>query len=141
MTENDSLLGELIKAIVAGIKAKGKASTLRAYMQAVSQVGRSSGVRIAKFVKELAPLVLAYVKDDEGVESEEDEELRENCFGALESFILRTPSEVGPFVPAMVDAALVYIKHDPNYAYDDDEAGAADDEYVLALWFLCRTLC
>ena len=50
MSESDSLLGELIKAIVAGIKAKGKTSTLRAYMQTTAAVGRSSGSRIAKFV-------------------------------------------------------------------------------------------
>ena len=40
---------------------------------------RSSGSRLGKYLKEYLPLILEFVKSDEDVESEEDEELRENC--------------------------------------------------------------
>ena len=39
VTLNDKLFAELVKNLIAGIKAKGKSATLRAYVLAVSSVG------------------------------------------------------------------------------------------------------
>lgn len=51
-------------------------------------------------------------------------ELRESCFMGFESFILRCPNEVEPHLEKIIQAALAYMKYDPNYSYGDSD----DDE-------------
>jgi len=61
-------------------------------------------------------------------------ELRESCFIGFESFTLRCPTEVEPHLDNIIQAALAFLSHDPNYSYGDDNdiqggegGGAADD--------------
>ena len=39
------------------------------------------------------------------------------CIG-LESFVLRCPKEVAPFLPDILQVAVGFMKYDPNYSYD-----------------------
>lgn len=59
-------------------------------------------------------------------------ELREACLSGFESFVLRRPLEIQPHLPAIVHAALAYLRHDPNYTYgdeeDEDKQGDDDDD-------------
>lgn len=75
-------------------------------MQLVSAVTRQAPVHIAPSLEKIVPGVLAAVEKD-------DEELREGGLQALESFLVRCPSEITPFTTAIVQAALKYIKYDP----------------------------
>jgi len=43
-----------------------------------------------------------------------------NC-KALESFVLRCPTEITPFIQTIISLALQYIKYDPNYAVEDND--------------------
>jgi hypothetical protein len=46
-------------------------------------------------------------------------DLRENCFQALESFVLRCPLEIKEFLPSILTTIRKYIEYDPNYTYDE----------------------
>uniref|UniRef100_A0A914RJA7 Uncharacterized protein n=1 Tax=Parascaris equorum TaxID=6256 RepID=A0A914RJA7_PAREQ len=41
---------------------------------------------------------------------------------AFESFIFRCPKDIVPFVPEIGKVISEFLKHDPNYTYDDDES-------------------
>lgn len=65
----------------------------------------------------------------------EDEEMREVCLQALESFVARSAYDARPYVTEqIVPLALECLSHDPNYDdsgdYDDDRMSADDDGYA-----------
>ena len=47
--------------------------------------------------------------------------MREICLQTLESFVLRCPNEISPFISDITNFALEYVKYDPNFVEDDDE--------------------
>jgi cullin-associated NEDD8-dissociated protein 1 len=56
---------------------------------------------------------------------------------ALESFVLRSPHEVRPYLDTILATTLKYLSYDPNYADDmdadedgDEDEDEADDEWV-----------
>lgn len=44
-----------------------------------------------------------------------------NLLQAFETFVYRCPREITPFIPHIIAVVVDYLKHDPNYTYDDDE--------------------
>lgn len=55
-------------------------------------------------------------------------ELKEACLSGFESFVLRRPVEIQPHLHAIIEAALAYMRHDPNYTYGDEEDDAEEEE-------------
>ena len=51
----------------------------------------------------------------------DDDELREYCIQAFESFVRRCPKEVYPHVPTVISICLRYLTYDPNYNFDDED--------------------
>jgi cullin-associated NEDD8-dissociated protein 1 len=47
---------------------------------------------------------------------------------AFESFVLRCPKEITPHLEEVVSKALRFVKHDPNYAEEDDDDQMDQDE-------------
>lgn len=97
----------------------------RTTVQLVAAVARHSPHHISPVLDKIVPGVLESFKKD-------DEELREGSLQALEALALRLPSEVTPYLGAIVQVGLQFIKYDPNYAVDEDEdeemAGTDEDE-------------
>ena len=52
------------------------------------------------------PLCVRYL----AAAGEGDDETREQCLAALETFVLRCPRDARPHVPAILPAALQFIK-------------------------------
>ena len=51
----------------------------------------------------------------------EDDELREYCLQAFESFIRRCPKQITPHIHAIIQLCLEYVCYDPNYNYGEEE--------------------
>lgn len=91
-----------------------------------------------EYLEKIIPLVVKFCNVD-------DDELREYCIQAFESFvrrweeeeaevcssflspfnrwvfILRCPKEVYPHVPTVISICLRYLTYDPNYNFDDED--------------------
>jgi cullin-associated NEDD8-dissociated protein 1 len=82
----------------------------------------------------IVPLFSKFLGDpsDEALHTEAHNDLRETCLQGFESFVLRCPREMATHLPAITEAAVVFMKYDPNYVGDDSDdeggAGMADDE-------------
>lgn len=65
-------------------------------------------------LEKIIPLIVQYSNVD-------DDELREYCFQAFESFVRRCPKEMDPHISSVMALCLKYITFDPNYNYDNEE--------------------
>ncbi|KAJ3191342.1 Cullin-associated NEDD8-dissociated protein 1, partial [Irineochytrium annulatum] len=116
---SDELFDQLVARVEAEMKAKEAKKNfekLRTLVATMSTLSRFSSRRLGKHLPDALPYVLKYSAFD-------DDELRENCFQALESFILRCPTEITPHLQTITSLALDYVKYDPNYDDGDDEDG------------------
>ncbi|KAL8589566.1 Cullin-associated NEDD8-dissociated protein 1 [Nucella lapillus] len=126
MSCNTVLFQELIDFLLTELMANTSTSTstTRTYIQCVGAINRQAGHRFGEHLQSIVPLVVKYCQM-------EDDELREYCLQAFESFVRRCPKEVSPFIKEIIAICLKYICHDPNYNYDDDEEAMdteADEE-------------
>ncbi|KAI5120871.1 hypothetical protein M0805_008243 [Coniferiporia weirii] len=114
-----SLFDELIKStVLPGLRNEASANAAleqqRTTVQLVAAITRHSPGRIAVVLDTIIPGVLKAAAC-------EDDELREYALQALEVFVLRCPGEISPFLGQIVQMGTKLIKHDPNYAGDDEE--------------------
>ncbi|KAG0233459.1 Cullin-associated NEDD8-dissociated protein 1 [Actinomortierella wolfii] len=116
----DDIFEELMKKLHAELENKKNShERLRTYIQCAGTVSRSNAPRFGKYIGQFAPLIIRHTDLD-------DDELRENAIQALESFVLRCPSEISPYIEAIIDLSLKYLRHDPNY--DDGDGDDDGDE-------------
>ncbi|XP_073447845.1 cullin-associated NEDD8-dissociated protein 1-like isoform X1 [Aquarana catesbeiana] len=113
-TCNGNLFTELVEHLVGEMKKNESTSTTRTYIQCVAAVSWQAGHRLGPHLDRIVPLVVGFCKV-------EDDELQEQCFQAMESFIKRCPKEISSYVPTITDLCLKYIAYDPNYNYDSEE--------------------
>ncbi|XP_041360629.1 LOW QUALITY PROTEIN: cullin-associated NEDD8-dissociated protein 1-like [Gigantopelta aegis] len=121
MSCNNLLFLELIEFLLNELAKHSSTSTTRTYIQCIGAISRQAGHRFGEHMDKIVPLIVRFCK-------EEDDELREYCLQAFESFVKRCPKEVLPFMPEIIEICLEYICHDPNYNYDDDDESAMDTE-------------
>lgn len=137
VVSNDVLLNRLIVIILKKIeegksnlqKKSGKVD-IRTLIQTVGAISRTVGYRLGSHLESIIPLFLKFCgdSDDESTNNEKSNELRETCFPGLESFILRCPKEViTKYVTDILKASISFMKYDPNYSYDDDDAMDTDN--------------
>ncbi|CAG8564545.1 11595_t:CDS:10 [Paraglomus brasilianum] len=85
---SDELFNELITQILMEFNMADKQhERLKTLIQCVGTLSRSSAPRLGKYLPEFVPHVLR-------TSSVDDDELREICLQALETFVLRCPTEV-----------------------------------------------
>ncbi|NXG47415.1 CAND1 protein, partial [Psilopogon haemacephalus] len=126
LTCSGNIFSELTEHLLAELKRNESTSTTRTYIQCVAGISRQAGHRIGQHLEKIIPLIVQYC-------SVEDDELREFCFQAFESFVRRLhfihsclcsdrcPKEVDPHIPTVMGLCLKYITFDPNYNYDNEE--------------------
>eukprot|EP00124_Ichthyophonus_hoferi_P003647 Ihof_evm2s330 gene=Ihof_evmTU2s330 len=112
--ETDMLFEDLIEKVQEKLTTSTAVRDMQTYIQCITAINRHVGHRCGRFLKGIFPLLLA--KADVT-----DDELRENCLQAIESFVLRCPDEVGQFIQPSIDLGLKYLVYDPNYDDDFDE--------------------
>ncbi|GAB1606379.1 cullin-associated NEDD8-dissociated protein 1 [Argonauta hians] len=120
MSCNNELYQELITFLLTELERNSSTSTTRTYIQAVGAISRQSGHRFGEYLDKMVPLIVGFCR-------EEDDELREFCLQAFESFVRRCPKEITPFVDQITPICLEYICYDPNYNYDEDEENESMD--------------
>uniref|UniRef100_A0A8C9SYV7 Cullin-associated and neddylation-dissociated 1 n=1 Tax=Scleropages formosus TaxID=113540 RepID=A0A8C9SYV7_SCLFO len=120
---------DLIEHLLSELSKNDSMSTTRTYIQCIAAISRQAGHRIGEYLEKIIPLVVKFCNID-------DDELREYCIQAFESFVRRCPKEVYPHVPTIISICLKYLTYDPNYNYDDEDedenamdADGADEDY------------
>lgn len=134
---SDALLSRLVEHLIQGIQAAaGGTVDVRTFIQTIGTLSRTAGHRLGQHLRAIIPILVQFcgAPDDEALQNEAASELRENCFQAFESFVVRCHNEITPHVPNILTLVMEFIKYDPNYNYgdseDDDEAMDEDeDEY------------
>ncbi|XP_008945811.1 PREDICTED: cullin-associated NEDD8-dissociated protein 1-like, partial [Merops nubicus] len=114
LTCSGNIFSELIKHLLGELKRNESTSTTRTYIQCVAGISRQAGHRLGEHLEKIIPLIVQYC-------NVEDDELREYCFQAFESFVRRCPKEMDPHIPNVMGLCLKYITFDPNYNYDNEE--------------------
>ncbi|KAM9277116.1 cullin-associated NEDD8-dissociated protein 1-like isoform 2-T2 [Morus bassanus] len=114
LTCSGNIFSELTEHLIAELKRNESTSTTRTYIQCVAGISRQAGHRIGEHLEKIIPLIVQYC-------NVEDDELREYCFQAFESFVRRCPKEIDPHIPNVMGLCLKYITFDPNYNYDNEE--------------------
>lgn len=122
----DDLLNEVAEHLLAKLGSiSGKPDCTRTYVQAIGQISRAVGYRFGKHLPKAIHVIIQHC-DQAG---ENDDELRENCIQALESFVLRCSLAAKPNLDQLLSTTLKYLKFDPNFADDmEDDAAGGDDE-------------
>lgn len=84
---------DLIEHLLAELGRNDSMSTTRTYIQCTAAISRQAGHRIGEYLEKIIPLVVKFCNVD-------DDELREYCIQAFESFVRRYPPTPPPHRPA-----------------------------------------
>jgi cullin-associated NEDD8-dissociated protein 1 len=156
VVSSDVLLNAVIQVLLTRIQelqnspkallTSSSSQEIRTLIQTIGTISRNVGYRLSRYVNTIIPLFLEFCGTAKSEDEENDQvvelanELREYCFPGLESFLLRCSKEtMVPFLPSILAKAIEFMKYDPNYMYDDEDAdgnameteegGGEEDEY------------
>uniref|UniRef100_K3X436 TATA-binding protein interacting (TIP20) domain-containing protein n=1 Tax=Globisporangium ultimum (strain ATCC 200006 / CBS 805.95 / DAOM BR144) TaxID=431595 RepID=K3X436_GLOUD len=131
---SDALLTRLVEHLIKGIEASSGSVDVRTFIQTIGTLSRTAGHRLGHHLNAIIPILVKFCGDpeDESLQNEASSELRENCFQAFESFVIRCHNEITPHVESILTLVMEFIKYDPNYNYgeseDEDEPMDEDEE-------------
>uniref|UniRef100_A0A914C839 TATA-binding protein interacting (TIP20) domain-containing protein n=1 Tax=Acrobeloides nanus TaxID=290746 RepID=A0A914C839_9BILA len=98
-----------------------KVGYLRTYVLITSAICRASSPRFAHFLPQFVPKFIRFCEDND------DDELREACLQAFETFIFRCTKDMNSFLDDIVKATSAFLTHDPNYSYDDIDENSIEN--------------
>ncbi|XP_030061343.1 cullin-associated NEDD8-dissociated protein 1 [Microcaecilia unicolor] len=122
-TCNGNIFTELMDRLLSELQSNESTSSTRTYIQCMAGISRQAGHRIGGYLEKIIPLIVKYCKV-------EDDELREYCFQAFESFVRRCPKEISPHISTVTGLCLMYITYDPNYNYEHEEEEEEEEEIM-----------
>ncbi|OQR95878.1 Cullin-associated NEDD8-dissociated protein, partial [Thraustotheca clavata] len=132
---SDALLHRLVEHLLHSVETNHEADK-RTLIQTIGTLSRSVGHRLGRHLPVIVPLFLQFCgsPSNESMQNDNSNELRENCFQGLESFLLRCHAEITPHTTEILSVAMAFTKYDPNYMYDSgdedmDEDMEDDEEY------------
>ncbi|KAK0083224.1 hypothetical protein PV325_009153 [Microctonus aethiopoides] len=123
-SSNNYLYKKLLDYLLEGLTTQKVKNVIRTYIQCIASICRQAGHRFGEQIERVMPLIVQYSNED-------DDELREYCLQAFESFVYRCPKEITPHINKIIEICLMYITYDPNYNYDDDIDDNSDGEGVI----------
>ncbi|KAG8128057.1 hypothetical protein E2320_014930, partial [Naja naja] len=80
LTCNGNIFAELMEHLLSELRRNNSTSTTRTYIQCIAGISKQAGHRIGDYLEKMIPLIIQYC-------NVEDDELREYCFQAFESFV------------------------------------------------------
>ncbi|CAG0890156.1 unnamed protein product [Darwinula stevensoni] len=113
---NAAIYNKLLDHLFEELGKSQASSTTRTHIQCLGAVCRHSGHRFGEYLERAMPLVMKYCST-----GQDDDELREYCIQAFESFIRRCPKEIADHIENIVNICKVALCYDPNYNYEDEE--------------------
>ncbi|XP_065063149.1 cullin-associated NEDD8-dissociated protein 1-like [Rhopilema esculentum] len=123
MSANQSIFVELITHVLGELEGQRDTVNARTFIQCIAAICRHAGRRIGDYLEKIVPIVVQFSM------IESDDELRECCIQAFESFVCRCPKEVTQYVEQITKLCLDFLCYDPNYNYgsdDDDDRDGMD---------------
>jgi cullin-associated NEDD8-dissociated protein 1 len=130
---SDQRLSQFVSELIESFRSAHLTPGHRRYLIAtIGALARSTPAKFGPFLKTLAPFVLSAVSQGEFDEQAEDsdadretdqetEELREATLVTLEALLGSCSADMQRYMLEAVDAALRYLKYDPNVAEVEDE--------------------
>nr|CAD2183165.1 unnamed protein product [Meloidogyne enterolobii] len=128
----DEQFGKIMQRILTVFsKSNVDLGTLKTFVLASITTCRVSSVRITPFIPKIMSLLIQKCR------TVDDDELRENCLQAFESFIFRCTNDMEDYVGEISSICTEFISYDPNYNYGngdecememDDETNGGDEE-------------
>ncbi|KAF2233385.1 TIP120-domain-containing protein [Viridothelium virens] len=139
---SDSLLSSFLSHLIESLRNPHLTPAKRKlYITILGSMARSIPRKFGPYLKTLCPFVISALSadelDSEMADSENEEErdpqvdeAREAALTALEAFLSSCGPDMIAYIPDSIDAALRFLKYDPNYndEEDDDEMGGTRDE-------------
>lgn len=95
--------------------ANARSADIRTMALTLQQICKTTGRRFVKHLPVAVVLLERFARESD------DDELREACIQAFETFMYRCPREITPYIQKIGDVALTFVKHDPNYTYDEED--------------------
>lgn len=120
---NNAIFVTIVNQSLGYLQNPSGHDAVRTGVQAISALSRTSGHRLATHLPVLAPILFDYFSPNAHAD---DDDLREHCLQALESFCLRCRREMLPFAERLTNAVVTLAKYDPNYVMDDDDGNDLD---------------
>ncbi|ETE65812.1 Cullin-associated NEDD8-dissociated protein 1, partial [Ophiophagus hannah] len=102
---------DLIEHLLTELSKNDSMSTTRTYIQCIAAISRQAGHRIGEYLEKIIPLVVKFCNID-------DDELREYCIQAFESFVRSLELKADSSEEGEV--LFSYIRSDDEYSDDDD---------------------
>ena len=127
----DDLLNEIVTNLLDQIESmESQGASQQTLIQVIGTVSKVVGYRIGAHSQRIVNLFLSSLKspEDESMQNELGDELRENILHALESLVVHCPSEITPYLDSVVDATSKLLAYDPNYNYTSEDDAEMEDE-------------
>ncbi|KAI0123157.1 TATA-binding protein interacting [Xylariales sp. AK1849] len=112
----------------------------RLYITILGSLARSIPYQLGEHLSTLLPFILSALSPSElqnqldAVSEGDDQaatefnEVREAALVALEAFLASCGTQMRPYTVEVISSCLRYLKYDPNYAVDDDEEMADEED-------------
>ncbi|KAK2767024.1 hypothetical protein FQN54_006341 [Arachnomyces sp. PD_36] len=137
---SDDQLSSFVSGLIESFHSTHLTLSRRRHLIAtIGALAKSAPTKFGPYLKTLAPFVLSAVsgqeldemndnRSDDGEQDPAEDELREAALVALEALLGSCTKEMQPYLMDSIDAALRYLKYDPNVAeMDDEEMGGTQD--------------
>ncbi|PGH03403.1 hypothetical protein AJ79_07369 [Helicocarpus griseus UAMH5409] len=138
---SDGQLSRFVSQLIESFRSPHLTQIHRRHLIAtIGALARTISSKFGPYLKTLAPFVLSAVSEQElgemndedsdtGEHDPEEDELRETALVTLETLLSSCNVEMQPYIGDSIDAALRYLKYDPNVAeVEDEEMGGTQDE-------------
>lgn len=126
---NASIFQDIMSVTIDNLTSSSSDLKKRTGVQAIWALARTSGGRLGSYLDIVVPIFFEFCTREI---YENDDDLREHCLQAMDSFCTLCRQEMVPFIEKLRDCVVVLAKHDPNYALDsDDEDDGNSDAEVM----------
>lgn len=137
---SDGQLSSFVSELIESFHSKHLTSIRRRHLiSTIGALAKAAPAKFGPYLKTLAPFVLSAVsgqeldemnenRDDEDEQDPAEDELRESALVALEALLGSCTKDMHPYLKDSTDAALRFLKYDPNVAeIEDEEMGGTQD--------------